>query len=420
MMIKIYNFDRFLFYIMQRLLLLLLVIPQVLLAQDLEKEIMAYREAQKTNFIKDEFGPMRKENIEFLDYFPADQNYVVEADVQLLLNEKTFRMPTYDGTSNPYKRHAILSFEINGQHLELTTYQSASLFTNPKYANYLFLPFLDQSNGELTYGGGRYIELDATKIENGKITIDFNKAYNPYCAYSSGYRCPQPPEENSLSIPILVGEKKYKGPKNERPVNKSMAKNFNEKEKNIIQSGDTSSKLHVYQITDEDELQVLKASSTDIKVDDPLLDLLQKRMLITVQDPSHPGVGIAAPQIGINKNIIIVQRFDKAGEPFEFYINPKIIWRSQLIRTGNEGCLSIPDRKESIDRNYAIRLQYWDKKGNIIEENIEGFTAVIFQHEVDHLYGILYPDRLEEQAKREKIELNEKVKFGIEKGNIIP
>ena len=123
----------------------------------------------------------------------------------------------------------------------------------------------------------------------------------------------------------------------------------------------------------------------------------------------------------INKNLIWVQRFDKEGEPFEFYINPKIIWRSKLIRTGAEGCLSIPDQKENVERNNTIRLQYWDEKGNIIEENIEGFTAVIFQHEVDHLYGILYPDRVEEQQNRETIELNEKIKYTIEKGvTLIP
>jgi len=405
---------------MQRLLLFLFLIPAVVFGQTIEQEITAYRETQKEGFLKDEFGPLRKENVQYLDYFPIDKKYTVEADVQLLYGEKNFRMPTYDGTSNPYKRYAILSFTIDGQKLQLTAYQSAALFENPKYANYLFLPFVDQTNGQSTYGGGRYIELDASQIKDGKIKIDFNKAYNPYCAYSSGYRCPQPPSENSLPIAILAGEKKYTGPKNERPVNKNMAKNFTEQEKQIISSNDGSTKLHVYQITNEKELKVLKASSTDIKFDDPLLPLLEQRMLVTVQDPAHPGVGIAAPQIGINKNLIWVQRFDKAGEPFEFYINPKIIWRSKLMRTGAEGCLSIPDNKENVERNYAIRLQYWDKKGNIIEENIEGFTAVIFQHEVDHLYGILYPDRVEEQQKRETIELNEKIKFSIEKESILP
>lgn len=136
-------------------------------------------------------------------------------------------------------------------------------------------------------------------------------------------------------------------------------------------------------------------------------------MFATVRDPNHPGVGIAAPQIGINKNLIWVQRFDKPDQPFEFYVNPKILWRSKLKRKGAEGCLSIPNRKEDVLRSYAIRLQYINKEGKVIEENIEGFTAVIFQHETDHLFGILFPDRLEEQSKESYAPLNDKIEFSI-------
>lgn len=398
------------------LYLLLLFIPLGLKAQSYTQQIDAYRAELRTKFEKDDFGPIKKENVVYLDYFKANSTYKVKAKVEPLFGAKTFRIPTYDGTSNEYKRYAFVHFELLGQQHTLTLYQSAALFQNPQYKDYLFLPFLDNSNGDETYAGGRYLELDASKIKDGEIEIDFNKSYNPYCAYSSGYRCPQPPSENQLSIAIEAGEKVYKGPKNERIVNKAMAKNFSEKEKSIIREGDNNTKLHVYQTTNDKELSVLKTPSNDIKIDDPLLPILEKRMLLTVQDSAHAGVGIAAPQVGINKNVIWVQRFDKENEPFEFFINPKIIWRSKLTRLGTEGCLSIPDRREDVERSYAIRLQYWDKKGNIFEENIEGFTAVIFQHEVDHLYGILYPDRLEEQDKKELIELNEKIKFSIENG----
>jgi len=389
-------------------------------AQNYQEQIDLYRSEIRSKFEKDTFGPLRKENLGYLDYYPANENFVVQAEVDILFGEKAFRMPTYDGTSNEYKRYALLQFEILGKKHALIAYQSAAIFQSPQYKDYLFLPFIDATNGNETYAGGRYIELDASKVVNGKITIDFNKAYNPYCAYSSGYRCPQPPAENILGTQIIAGEKAYKGPKNERIVNKAMAKNFTEKEKAIISSGDVNSKLHVYLTTDDKELAVLKASSQDIKIDDPLLETLEKRMLATVQSPEHAGVGIAAPQVGINKNLIWVQRFDKDGEPFEFFINPKIIWRSKLTRLGTEGCLSIPERREDVERSYAIRLQYWDKKGNIIEENIEGFTAVIFQHEVDHLYGILYPDRLAEQETEEKLELSDKIKFSIPNGDLRP
>jgi len=380
---------------------LLLICSKHVQAQDYSAELLAHRKKAAAAFAKDEFGPLRKNQIAYLNYFTPNPNFKVQAEVELLFNEPSFRMPTYDGTSNEYKRYALLHFKLFDKEYKLTAYQSVALFQNPTYQDHLFLPFMDLTNGKSTYEGGRYIDLKSSNIENGKLTIDFNYAYNPYCAYSNGYRCPQPPQENNLNLAIEAGEQKYKGPKNERPVNKENTKGFNDDEKKIIQSGNKEQIMHVYQTTNEQELAVLKKTSQDIKHDDPLLQLLADRMLRTVQDPEYKGVGIAAPQVGINKNAIWVQRFDKANEPFEFYINPKILWRSKLQRIGPEGCLSIPDLRQEVPRSYAIRLQYTDQQGNIIEENIEGFTAVIFQHEVDHLYGILFPDRIAEKPTEE-------------------
>lgn len=394
--------------------------PVILMAQSLEQEIQSYRDKQIQEMVKDEFGPLRKDQVEFVSFYPAKQDYVVTASVEQLFNEPTFRMPTYDGTSNEYKRFGFLNFELNGKKYKLTAYQSVALFQNATYKNHLFVPFMDNTTGETTYEGGRYLDLSISDIKDGKIKIDFNRAYNPYCAYSNGYRCPQPPKDNILNAVIEAGEKKYKGPKNERNVNKSTAKNFNDFEKSLINGADENSLMHVYQITDEKELAVLKKPSEDIKFDDPLLDKLAARMLLTVKDPEHAGVGIAGPQVGINKNVIWVQRLDKKDEPFEFYLNPKIIWRSKLTRQGAEGCLSIPDLRQDVKRSYAIKLQHIDRQGNVKEELIEGFTAVIFQHEVDHLYGILFPDRIEESTKAEFEPLRDKVEFLIQKGSIRP
>ncbi|WP_433895690.1 peptide deformylase [Sphingobacterium mizutaii] len=394
--------------------------PVILMAQSLEQEIQSYRDKQIQEMVKDEFGPLRKDQVEFVSFYPAKQDYVVTASVEQLFNEPTFRMPTYDGTSNEYKRYGFLNFELNGKKYKLTAYQSVALFQNATYKNHLFVPFMDNTTGETTYEGGRYLDLSISDIRDGKIKIDFNRAYNPYCAYSNGYRCPQPPKDNILNAVIEAGEKKYKGPKNERNVNKSTAKNFNDFEKSLINGADANSLMHVYQITDEKELAVLKKPSEDIKFDDPLLDKLAARMLLTVKDPEHAGVGIAGPQVGINKNVIWVQRLDKKDEPFEFYLNPKIIWRSKLTRQGAEGCLSIPDLRQDVKRSYAIKLQHIDRQGNVKEELIEGFTAVIFQHEVDHLYGILFPDRIEESTKVEFEPLRDKVEFLIQKGSIRP
>lgn len=388
--------------------------------QTYSSTISKFRSDQQTALAKEQFGPLRPQDIANLRYFEPDQQYKVSATVEILFNEPTFRMPTYDGTSNEYKRYALLHFTLKNEKVTLTAYQSAALFQNPAYKDHLFLPFLDQTNGNQTYEGGRYIDLDSKNIKNKSIEIDFNKAYNPYCAYSNGYRCPQPPAENHLQLAVEAGEKKYVGPKNERPVNKNAAKGFTEAEKKKINTGTASQIMYVLQVTEPNDLEILKAPSQDIKYDDPLLELLSQRMYATVNDPDHSGVGIAAPQVGINKNAIWVQRFDKKDTPFEFYVNPKIIWRSKLTRKGAEGCLSIPSRKEDVLRSYAIRLQYVNKTGDIIEENIEGFTAVIFQHEVDHLYGILFTDRLEEQAETPYVPLQDKIEFSIPPKTVLP
>lgn len=193
------------------------------------------------------------------------------------------------------------------------------------------------------------------------------------------------------------------------------AQKFNKEERKLIEFGDKKTMLKVIEITDEKELKILKSVSKDIDVKDDLLPILAERMYLSMRDPNNPGIGIAAPQIGINRNIIWVQRFDKVGEPFELYINPKITWRSELLRKGKEGCLSIPDITGDVLRNYTIKLTYQDKTGKQFEEIIEGFTAVIFQHETDHLNGILFTDRMKDQEKIEVSLINNEVNLYLEK-----
>ena len=125
---------------------------------------------------------------------------------------------------------------------------------------------------------------------------------------------------------------------------------------------------------------------TDFKV-------LLERMLLTVKNPVNEGVGIAAPQVGILRRVIAVQRFDKDGEPFDFFINPEIIRHSEIKEENDEGCLSIPDVTGRVSRSQNILLRYNDSETfEQREETIYGFTAVIVQHEVDHLNGILFID----------------------------
>jgi peptide deformylase len=117
-------------------------------------------------------------------------------------------------------------------------------------------------------------------------------------------------------------------------------------------------------------------------------------MYKTVTDSLSLGVGIAAPQVGVNKRVILVQRFDKAGEPFEAYLNPTIIQYTALQETRREGCLSVDNFRCEVERSYAILISSFSVDGIFRIEMVEGFTARIFQHEIDHLDGILFTERV--------------------------
>ncbi len=128
-----------------------------------------------------------------------------------------------------------------------------------------------------------------------------------------------------------------------------------------------------------------------------LFGVLKERMLLTVQNPENEGVGIAAPQVGLSYALVTVQRLDKEGEPFEFYVNPSIVNYSEEQLTGYEGCLSIPSHYGRVSRSQAIDIVYNDPDTFLtVEEHVEGYTARIFQHEIDHLSGRLYIDLADE------------------------
>ncbi|HHS96145.1 MAG TPA: DUF1684 domain-containing protein, partial [Phaeodactylibacter sp.] len=142
-----------------------------------------------------------------------DAKYKVNCRFEATPNAKPFEMATYSGNVKTYIQYGILHFEIDGKKHQLSIYRSPMLMRIEAYANHLFAPFKDATNGVTTYGGGRYIDLEIGHIKDNKVVLDFNKCYNPWCAYSSGYNCPVPPRENHLSIAIEAGEKNYKGKK---------------------------------------------------------------------------------------------------------------------------------------------------------------------------------------------------------------
>lgn len=201
---------------MKLLPILFLLISLNSFAQSYNEQLAKHRDSYKQDFVKEANSPLKEADLNNIHFFDADSTYKVIADVEILKNEKIFKMPTYDGTSKEFFRFAKIKFILDSKETVMTLYKNVALAGNPAFKNLLFLPFTDETNNKETYGGGRYIDLNSTDILNNKVEIDFNKAYNPYCAYSDGYRCPVPPEENDLQLEIKAGEKLYTGEKKHR------------------------------------------------------------------------------------------------------------------------------------------------------------------------------------------------------------
>lgn len=166
-------------------------------------------------------------------------------------------------------------------------------------------------------------------------------------------------------------------------------------EKALISGSDSLMRvLTVFDEADSLSLRSTSADFTDRDLRSEVFKDLVAKMLYTVQDPSQDGVGIAAPQVGLNRRIVCVQRFDKPGEPFGVYPNARLdsLWGEKA--PGREGCLSIPGWAGRVPRFPNIIISYTDPATlKTVRETVGGYTAVIFQHEIDHLDGVLYTDR---------------------------
>ena len=180
-------------------------------AQSFKKEIKEYRKNYKADFLAESHSPFygKEEELKYLQFYKPKKNYKVECTFERTPKEESFDMATYSGKTKKFVKYGILSFELNGQKLQLAVYQNLMLQKMPKYKDYLFIPFKDLTNGEATYGGGRYFDVMISDIKDNKMTLDFNKCYNPYCAFSDGYNCPVPPKENHLDIAVEAGEKVF-------------------------------------------------------------------------------------------------------------------------------------------------------------------------------------------------------------------
>lgn len=178
------------------------------------QEIAKHREEVKKGFLENPRSPLKtKADLEKLRFYDANVQYRVRCKFQRTSNEKPFNMPTSSGQAKLYVKYGILQFELGGKKLQLSVFQSITPDGKPKFGDELFIPFRDETNGETTYGGGRYVETTTTEVAAKNPILDFNKCYNPWCSYSDGFSCPIPPAENTLKIEIPAGEKLWVGEK---------------------------------------------------------------------------------------------------------------------------------------------------------------------------------------------------------------
>ena len=196
---------------MKYLLILVIILTSVLSNAQTEKEGVSFKNELNLQYGNKNSSPLSNEqirNFKGLPFYPWKKGYVVIASVKLTPKSSLFKMETTTDRSPLYQQYAVATFILNGQKQQLNIYQSQDSKFNLEYKDYLFLPFKDVTNGTETYEGGRYIDVFISNIINNTIIIDFNKAYNPYCAYNHDYSCPVPPTENHLNTAITAGVKK--------------------------------------------------------------------------------------------------------------------------------------------------------------------------------------------------------------------
>lgn len=155
-------------------------------------------------------SPLKKKDrkdFKSLDFFKVDSSFVVEATFERAIDEKPFKMKTTTDRLPEYVKYGEIAFDLKGENYRLNVYQNLDLKDDDGFEDYLFLPFLDDTNGDESYGGGRYIDL---KIPEGNtMIIDFNTAYNPYCAYNEKYSCPIVPRQNYIDQEVRAGVKVF-------------------------------------------------------------------------------------------------------------------------------------------------------------------------------------------------------------------
>ena len=195
---------------MKLLLVLLLSLALLPGKDEYIKQLEKHRKAEQKKWAGND-SPIKnsKERKRFpgLQFYPIDPAWKIEATFTKYDADDRVIMPTSAHKEKEYAKYGILNFKIKGMDYDLIVYQNVKHRETEEYKNALFVPFTDQTNGNQTYGGGRYMDLTAPLGE--KVILDFNYCYNPYCAYSDGYNCTIPPPENFLAARITAGIKGF-------------------------------------------------------------------------------------------------------------------------------------------------------------------------------------------------------------------
>ena len=196
---------------MKKILFLFLFTQFAFSQQKFERDsVIQFQKKMNEHYADSTKSPLKKKDLavfQALEFFPISEKYFVTATFKRTKKEKPIEMKTTTSRRPLYVKYGELHFEIDGIPCQLNVYQNVEFSKKPGYKNSLFLPFTDYTSGVESYGGGRYIDLE---IQKGNTwTIDFNQAYNPYCAYNEKYSCPIPPAENDLKVEVKAGVKKY-------------------------------------------------------------------------------------------------------------------------------------------------------------------------------------------------------------------
>ena len=174
--------------------------------------LIDHRRAALAELVAGPRAPLDSQRVFGVRYFPYDPTLAFEAVLRPNNDTALVNFPTSDGRARAYRAFGELIFLHDGAPRQLTVYELPGLTTHPLYGDLLFLPFFDESNGETTYGGGRYLDLSRAAFAAGDYRLDFNRAYNPWCAYADGFSCPVPPLTNALPFAVHAGEAAFVDP----------------------------------------------------------------------------------------------------------------------------------------------------------------------------------------------------------------